>query len=204
MRQLKVKNQQLYSENQVQETKIQQQETKNQLLENALDSTKQNLELKIVEANHQIDLLRTIQSADNVTLVHMIKHASSLVAFNAYVDHQQLSLSPPTHIQFNQVLYNEGQGFNPSTSEFIAPVSGSYFLMFHSQALEHSVMNSVLKVEGTIVAFCYSLYGWGHGVCPAVVHMNRGHRAWVEPDVDTRSYITHSTSFSGFLFRADP
>ena len=126
-----------------------------------------------------------------------------LIGFNAQSTVAQ-KLSPPTHVKFNNVLYNAGQGYDSSTGDFTAPLSGAYFLIFHTTAYSSNNANSCMKVNGNEVCRAYISNNYDHGSCHAVVHMAKGDKAWVEPYSINDYYSDHTTSFAGFLFYADP
>ena len=120
------------------------------------------------------------------------------VAFNARSSRDQ-SLSPPAHMQFADVLYNQGGGFNSATGDFTAPVSGVYVFYFHAWCDSGHDANSYLNVRGREVCRAYILRGYNHGSCQAAVNMTAGDRAWVEPMLADMFYWTYAKSFTGFL-----
>ena len=127
-----------------------------------------------------------------------------LIGFNAQSRVDQPNLNPPTHVKFNNVLYNAGQGYDSSTGDFTAPLPGAYFLIFHTRSYDTGSAHSYMKVNGNEVCRAYIYNDLDHGSCHAVVHMAKGDKAWVEPFSENEYYIDHTTSFAGFLFYADP
>jgi len=127
-----------------------------------------------------------------------------LIGFNAQLTIGQ-KLSSPTHLKFDNVLYNAGQGYESSTGDFTAPLSGAYFLIFHARSMTGYFADSYMKVNDNEVCRVYiHSSSYNHGSCHAVVHMAKGDKAWVEPWGYNVYYDAYTTSFAGFLFYADP
>ncbi|KAL8620286.1 hypothetical protein ACOMHN_042021 [Nucella lapillus] len=106
----------------------------------------------------------------------------------------------------DNVVINQGQGYNGDTGIFIAPLNGTYFFMGTTGLWIRSQVGQLsLKVDDRIIAFVDTLT---HGPLEVVsvhgiVHMREGHKAWlrVSSGVEPQS---SSTSFSGYLISADP
>ena len=150
----------------------------------------------------KLNAIQSIHLQDNTTLFNMFQHAHSLVAFNARATSNQYH-HPSDHLLFPDVLYNEGQGFDLTTGDFTAPLSGVYFLIFHTRAFG-DWQNTYMKMEGDVISRCAGGQIKGHATCPATVHMQKGQKAWVEPIGSSHLYQGSNTYFSGFLFHADP
>ena len=131
--------------------------------------------------------------------------ATPRVSFNARSTQHQTP-SPPAHVQFDEVLYNQGDAFSGHTGNFTAPVAGTYVFVFHIRTDSTSGAESVIKANG--VEICRAIIQDGnsyeHGSCPAVVHLNTGDRVWVEPYGGRGYYQSHTSSFIGFLISDDP
>ena len=129
--------------------------------------------------------------------------ATPRVSFNARSTQSRI-LGAPAHVQFDEVLYNQGGAFNSHTGDFTAPVAGTYVFVFQTQSFLGDA-SSLIKAND--VEICRTLIYDGdrfeQGSCPAVVHLNTGDRAWVEPYGNTQSYNDHA-SFIGFLVSDDP
>ena len=124
------------------------------------------------------------------------------MAFNAYSSQAQ-TLSPPAHTQFDVVLQTKGGGFNSTSGDFTAPVSGVYFLSFHTASVPSLSPHSLLKVQGKEVCTAYIDINdeqW----CQAAAHMNAGDTAWVEPWTNDVYYSPFDTTFVGLLWLERP
>jgi hypothetical protein len=129
---------------------------------------------------------------------------SPQVGFNAQLTVDRL-LGAPSHIKFDNVLYNAGEGYSSATGNFTAPVAaGLYFLAFHAMTNAFYWALSYLKVNGAIKCYADIAKGYGHGACFAVEYLRAGDSAWVEPLGVDRFYTKDTTSFAGFLINADP
>ena len=132
--------------------------------------------------------------------------ATPRVSFNARSTLRQ-TLSAPAHLQFNQVLYNQGDAFNSHTGDFTAPVAGTYVFVFHTESmLPSGTAHSNVKANNVDICIVYisDSDGSEQGSCPAIVHLNSGDRVWVEPFTDGTSYQYYTASFIGFLLSDDP
>jgi len=131
------------------------------------------------------------------------------VAFCAYLDHVLDGLNPGEVIIYNQVLLNEGNGFNTATGTFTVPVSGVYmftffFDVFRNRAELRLVVDSVNQVGSEA----------GHnndtdlfdtvGGNTAIIRVSQGQSVWVETVIgSTHSLDSYEdyrkTTFSGAL-----
>lgn len=74
------------------------------------------------------------------------------VAFYAYLDHS-VSFVKFNVLQFNKVVYNAGNGYNPHTGVFTVPEPGTYILSFHFENWRGVLdQRANLYVDGNIVA----------------------------------------------------
>ena len=132
--------------------------------------------------------------------------ATPRISFNARSTVNQSSgiFSWGDALTFNDVLYNQGNAFHTSSSEFIAPVSGTYVFYFHTRAdTSHTAFADMVVNTQTI---CTSRVDGDHnsGSCQAVVHLEPGDRVWIStPAFHIDHYASHSTSFTGFLLSDD-
>ena len=127
------------------------------------------------------------------------------VSFNAKATLRQ-SVSAPAHLQFDQVLYNQGNAFDNNTGDFTAPVAGTYVFIFHTESYLNVGAHSYIMANGTEICRTdvYDSDGYELGSCSAVVHLSVGERVWVEPLGGPRYYYGQTTSFIGFLISDDP
>jgi len=137
---------------------------------------------------------------------------SFTVAFSASFsqDTTPVNIGQNKPIPFSHVSTNTGNGYNPHTGIFTAPVSGLY--AFYMTAREHTTTRSYVVigilhsgtelcqtvVEGTSTA------SWDKGSCFAAVRLNGGDEIHVQriagSDVIDKGW---QTAFSGMLISAD-
>ncbi|KAH3783048.1 hypothetical protein DPMN_160975 [Dreissena polymorpha] len=112
-----------------------------------------------------------------------------------------------TVIKFDNVHYNEGSHYSPSTGIFTVPLSGLYVFMFNVQVRYKSSDTSQLayvklQVNGISKALAL-VQGIGHltGGNAAVVKVSAGDRVYVSTADERDRYYIHPyrTMFSGAL-----
>ncbi|XP_053398255.1 adiponectin-like [Mercenaria mercenaria] len=124
------------------------------------------------------------------------------VAFSYYLDHELTDISHGTTIICNQILINEGDGYNAKTGIFTAHIPGVYFLAYSIDS-KVTDTNVRLLLDGTnLVDAVAQVDTMGSNM--AIVRLERGQSVWLETHhLDHREFISTSTfhmvSFSGFL-----
>ena len=112
-----------------------------------------------------------------------------------------------TKYTFETVMTNVGGGFQPSTNDFVCPLTGYY--MFTFSLLSHSGLAAWGKVtvEGGLAPLSFADgggVGAGSGANTYMVHCSEGERVWVEAVGNTNVLNgSHYSTFSGMLIRAD-
>ena len=133
----------------------------------------------------------------------------NMVSFSARVSPSYSDIQPGTTIIFSNVEINLGQGYNPKTGEFSAPVSGVY--VFYSNILTggNKSIETRLVINGKIKLWLYSAGGqhMGPGSNMLVTHLEKGDIVKMMkygPWGTKPFYIHHSWStFSGYLLVSD-
>jgi len=137
------------------------------------------------------------------------------ISFTAYLDHIVQHLGIGQTIVFNQVLINDGNGYNKHTGVFTAPITGTYFFTF-SILVTHTATNVRLVKDGEhlVGAVGYSSTEYlpnnsshrvsDHSSNSVVVQLNAGQSVWVEAyafaDTEIDGYPEFRfVAFSGFL-----
>ena len=124
------------------------------------------------------------------------------VAFSAYLDKELTHLHVGHIVRCNQIVINDGSGYNAASGVFTAPVPGVYFFTF---AIDTNAgeMNVRLVQDGVNLFGAVStprIMGGNYGV----TRLGRGQSVWLEivhdDDVELIGMPTfHMVSFSGFL-----
>ncbi|XP_045201518.2 uncharacterized protein LOC123555050 [Mercenaria mercenaria] len=133
---------------------------------------------------------------------------SNHVAFTVFLSKNVVNLHYDLTIPFDQVLINEGQGFNTGTHTFVCPVNGVY--LFKSalySSYDERVEAEVVK-EGVML---FRMYAAGtcdgsltldQGFNSAIIHCNKGEQVWIRVyTAAPNSEIASSkySTFSGIL-----
>nr|KAG5696044.1 hypothetical protein BaRGS_017156 [Batillaria attramentaria] len=133
------------------------------------------------------------------------------VAFQAELSEAVVDLAPNEQLVFDQVVTNEGAGYNTSTGRFRAPVSGTYMFIVNFTADWKEQMYVFLKVDNASGRKMASISdgragSWSHATGSVILQLAAGQEVWLK-----RAGIPNSTvglkgqsysSFSGFLIRA--
>ncbi|KAL3882722.1 hypothetical protein ACJMK2_029034 [Sinanodonta woodiana] len=109
-------------------------------------------------------------------------------------------------ILFDNVLQNEGNGFNKQTGIFTCPLSGIYFFSLSILVQPGSAIDVYIIVNGQIIAKSYA-YGVNYsdqGSISSIVRCEAGQNVWIGVYGGTQLYGGLYTSFSGFFLWGDP
>jgi hypothetical protein len=129
------------------------------------------------------------------------------IAFSAYLDHALPHIGIGATIKCNQILHNEGNGYNAFTGVFTAPVTGAYFFTFtiHSHHRETNV-RLVLDGQNIVGAVIDTHTGFENNMASnsAIIHVNRGQVVWLEQIADKDGELISTpeyrqVTFTGFL-----
>ncbi|XP_045206985.2 uncharacterized protein LOC123559250 [Mercenaria mercenaria] len=132
------------------------------------------------------------------------------VAFSAYLTNTNSHTVIGQAIKFDQVLLNNGSGYNAYTGAFTAPVTGVYLFSFHFDTRKLTfirlVVNGVNQVDAVANPHtnAQSRQSQSMGGNTAIVHVKHGQAVLVEayeiPDAETASSDTFRLcTFSGVL-----
>lgn len=132
------------------------------------------------------------------------------VAFSAYLTATNSHTVVGQAIKFDQVLLNDGHGYNKYTGAFTAPLSGVYLFTFHVDARKLTfvrlVVNGVNQVDAVVNSHTNveSRHAQSMGGNTAIVHVGHGEAVLVEtfevPDGETASSNNFRLcTFSGVL-----
>jgi hypothetical protein len=123
------------------------------------------------------------------------------VAFTAGVTSWDTTWNSGTLV-FPHVVYNIGEGYDPNTGVFTAPLYGHFvfFVNVQSYSSNHIYIDIVLNGSPKVRAMAYDAeYSSGSNL--AVIKLQKGDKVWVRYKAG-KGYATNGvpiTSFSGFL-----
>jgi len=120
----------------------------------------------------------------------------------------QTNMADKEVIKFDDELLDYGNGYDPNTGKYTAPVTGIYSLSVHYEEVggQYVYVNLMTDANGKVA---FSVAGdpeWQQGASfTTVVFIEKGQSAWVERETGSGTYVLngHRSSFSGFLVRAD-
>ncbi|XP_053374783.1 cerebellin-1-like [Mercenaria mercenaria] len=124
------------------------------------------------------------------------------VAFTAYLSKEASQLSDAQIIPFDEVILNEGQGFNTNTHMFTCPVTGTYTFQTALLSPGSAIAITEIVKEGNRLVQAHAEPGATHaqGFNSVVTKCNEGENVWVRICVHGNAvYSDRFTTFSGFL-----
>lgn len=129
---------------------------------------------------------------------------SAIVFFTAYQGQlREIEFNP---IVFNQVLVNQGSGYNNQTGVFTAPQSGIYQFMFSAQLCRGSFNNDWrFMINNEPKSFCHAQVSGGDttlNTCYYMDSLRRGDKVWMKQRLGScawASAISKTITFSGVL-----
>lgn len=134
----------------------------------------------------------------------LLVDVSKRIGFTASVSSASSSWSSGTLV-FPLIITNVGNGYNPSTGVFTAPIEGEYVFFVNVQSYNTQciyvdvVLNGVTKVR-TMAYSTGSNDNYESGPNLAVLTLQKGNRVWVQRYSGQGYYIDGPiTTFSGFL-----
>ncbi|XP_052765878.1 caprin-2-like [Mya arenaria] len=126
----------------------------------------------------------------------------TLVAFSAFLGHDQINVDRNEIIIFDSVLVNTGHGYHSSLGSFIAPVAGVYFFTvtllhpylpysMHAQIMHNG--NPVSYIHGEHRQFAQASQSF-------LLNVNAGDEIFVKNvDFNDQTYQATYSTFSGYL-----
>ncbi|KAK7499512.1 hypothetical protein BaRGS_00009164 [Batillaria attramentaria] len=136
-----------------------------------------------------------------------ISKQAAMVCFHASAtDH--ITTDGEQTLILDNVSANVGDGYNPNTGVFTAPITGIYIFMATAAPVDDDSEPShiYLLVDDEIhaVASAYNTDVGSCGTCHAAVQVSAGQKVWLESDDIPCSYSSSPhTFFSGVLVRAE-
>ncbi|XP_048781201.2 uncharacterized protein LOC125683783 [Ostrea edulis] len=104
---------------------------------------------------------------------------------------------------FPHVVYNGGNGYNPSTGIFTSPTDGTYvfFVKVNVYGSNYLYLDIVLNGNSKVRSMSHNSAQYMTGTNLAVLRLNKGDRVWVKRYSGTGYYSDSVpiTTFSGFL-----
>lgn len=111
------------------------------------------------------------------------------------------SSSQNIDIKFDKIITNIGNGFDPHTSHFTAPVNGTYhFAMSYLAA--NTAGHIFWHVNGIQVMEMFALTNGGTGSGTVILHLTKGDQVWLKLRKSETMQPTFN-SFTGYLMFED-
>ncbi|XP_061182709.1 caprin-2-like [Saccostrea echinata] len=104
---------------------------------------------------------------------------------------------------FPHVVFNNGNGYNPSTGIFTSPTAGTYvfFVNINTDGANYIYLDIVLNGSSKVRTMSYNSATYMTGTNMAVLQLFKGDTVWIKRNVG-KSYYSEGvpiTTFSGFL-----
>lgn len=191
---------------QVQNVEDSQTEMKGELTDN-LNRTVTKFETQFKTSEYERLKLSSTVSSLEVAQMNLSKSkcdVSKRIGFTASISSTSTSWSSGTLV-FPLVITNIGNGYNPSTGVFTAPIAGEYVFFvnvqsYHTQTIYVDVvLNGVTKVRTMAYSSGSNDY-YDAGPNLVVLSLQKGERVWIKRHSGQGYYIDGPiTTFSGFL-----
>ena len=133
----------------------------------------------------------------------------TLVGFTAYLNHNVDHLEIDQTVVFNQILFNDGDGYNHATGIFTCPVNGVYLFYFEvGSGSQHQIVAKLVvngdNQVGAIADSEYHAYHEAQGSNMAILKLSAGAHVWVENYRWSDKFVEGDTTdrfttFSGIL-----
>ncbi|KAK7507755.1 hypothetical protein BaRGS_00000720, partial [Batillaria attramentaria] len=143
------------------------------------------------------------------TLEAKFNAASKVVAFYVRISADTTTLAAKGNLIYDVIVTNIGDGYDSSTGQFTAPVSGTYVFLVNCMAADSLFQELVIFLDGQRVAGCVShrpaTKEWDLGTSFLTVHLNAGQKVWTKNWSSGATQIRGADwqTFSGFLISAD-
>ncbi|XP_048781202.2 uncharacterized protein LOC125683784 [Ostrea edulis] len=156
----------------------------------------QNDQLKLSSAVSSLEVFRMNMSLNSCG------GKAAPVGFTVGVTSSSSSWSGSTLV-FPHVVYNGGNGYNPSTGIFTSPTDGTYVFFVNANVYDSNYLylDIVLNGNSKVRSMSHNSANYMTGTNMAVLLLNKGDRVWVRRHGGT-GYYSHSvpiTAFTGFL-----
>ncbi|XP_070173688.1 uncharacterized protein [Littorina saxatilis] len=183
------------------ETEARQRET--EARQNETEAKQQEMQRKLGAENEQLRKdVGELQSRLNATSATAT--ATLRVSFSAQLSAAFTSIGT---IQPFYIVTNEGNAFNGTTGFFTAPRNGTYFFVAsaQTQSSDSMVYMFLMKNDVGVSGAITRQYGDYHamGSVQATLHLTAGQRVSLKNVDRNGEYAINTTSFTGFLVRAD-
>ncbi|KAK3083756.1 hypothetical protein FSP39_002644 [Pinctada imbricata] len=148
------------------------------------------------------DLYQMIQQ-QNKTIQQLLERDTKTVGFFARLTQRTPHLGVGQPIKFDTVITNEGNGYDPKQSRFIAPFTGLYQLSASVMSPTNAYVHCAIVKNGADVS---PLYGattdYDSDTQTIVLDLQAGDMVWVKHTGTTNEIIhNYNSYFSGFLIK---
>nr|QBA18410.1 type 2 C1q domain-containing protein 4 isoform 3 [Littorina littorea] len=173
-------------------------------LKNALTAAKSEYNIKLTTAKSEYNRKLKAAQSEITTLWAKVNRSSKAVGFTARFLNDDGAGIPIGHratLRFDDVVFNAGNGYDPHTGIFTAPVAGTYAFFFNLMAFVNGKVE-ILK-NGKYIDYVWANSNNDQGASQLLVHLEDGGKVWV------RQLDIHSlrggpyTIFTGYLLQAD-
>lgn len=161
----------------------------------------------------QAALLQTLQAkvtvleSETAALKSKQQMLSTPVAFSVRFLTDNRPLTTHSTLMFDYVLYNAGNGYDPTTGLFTAPVSGTYaFFLAAMSSNQHAPIYLSIVKQGNILDEVFAegtTDNYDQGSTQTVVHVSAGEKVWARQESGDEVRGGAWTVFTGFLLQPE-
>nr|KAG5686619.1 hypothetical protein BaRGS_006293 [Batillaria attramentaria] len=132
--------------------------------------------------------------------------SSKPVAFSVRFTQDGITLGHHSTLKFDNVITNIGNGYNPQTGIFTAPVAGVYVFFLNMMSVNnHGHLHLAFDKHGTVLGYAFADGSdvYDQGATEVTTRLDAGEKLWIRQEYGDAVRGVRYTAFSGVLVQAD-
>nr|KAG5686621.1 hypothetical protein BaRGS_006295 [Batillaria attramentaria] len=130
----------------------------------------------------------------------------TLLAFSVRFTQDGITLGHHSTLKFDNVITNIGNGYNPQTGIFTAPVAGVYVFFLNMMSVNnHGHLHLAFDKHGTVLGYAFADGSdvYDQGATEVTTRLDAGEKLWIRQEYGDAVRGVRYTAFSGVLVQAD-